>query len=225
MKAVVLLSGGLDSVTLLYHATRMHQLAAAISFDYGTRHNPQELACAKYHTQKLKLLHRVIRLDFIGELFNSSLLEGGNPIPDGHYEDASMKATVVPFRNAIFLSVATGYAESIGAQAVLIAAHAGDHAIYPDCREQFMIALGRAMRVGTYAEIELLRPFIERKKYEITILGRSLGVDFQMTWSCYKGGEVHCGTCGTCVERKEAFALAGLKDPTRYETKPALNPE
>ena len=127
-----------------------------------------------------------------------------------------MKRTVVPFRNGIMLSIAAGYAESCGAEGVVIAAHSGDHAIYPDCRERFMEAMGAAIREGTYAAVEVLRPFIGMTKGEIAARGVELGVDFGETWSCYKGGELHCGTCGTCVERREAFAVAGLSDPTRY---------
>ena len=134
----------------------------------------------------------------------------------GFVEAANMKQTVVPFRNAIMLAVATGLAESRGAEGLVIAAHGGDHAIYPDCREEFMRAMGDAMRLGTYAEVKLLRPFIAMTKAEIAAAGAKLGVDFGRTWSCYKGGEVHCGKCGTCVERREAFELAGISDPTVY---------
>jgi 7-cyano-7-deazaguanine synthase len=130
----------------------------------------------------------------------------------------------VPFRNAVFLSIACGFAESVGAEGLLIAAHGGDHAIYPDCREDFMAALGEAMRLGTYAGIRLLRPFIARDKAAIATEGAALGVDFALTWSCYKGGALHCGRCGTCVERREAFVRAGLPDPTRYEDLAPLPP-
>ena len=138
-------------------------------------------------------------------------------IPEGHYEDVSMKQTVVPFRNGIMLSIATGYAESQGAEMLVIAAHAGDHAIYPDCREDFMKAMGEAMRLGTYATIVLFRPFIRSTKADICDKGQQLGVDYSKTWSCYKGGVIHCGKCGTCVERREAFKVSGVPDPTEYE--------
>ena len=133
-----------------------------------------------------------------------------------------MKQTVVPFRNAIMLSIACGFAESVEAEGLVIAAHGGDHAIYPDCREDFMQAMGDAMRLGTYAGVQLLRPFIAMTKADIAAAGAKLGVDFARTWSCYKGGEVHCGKCGTCVERREAFALAGIIDPTGYVSNEAL---
>jgi 7-cyano-7-deazaguanine synthase len=133
-----------------------------------------------------------------------------------------MKQTVVPFRNAIMLSIACGFGESVGATGMVIAAHSGDHTIYPDCREDFMRAMAEAMRLGTYAGVQLLRPFIALTKGQIASEGARLGVNFARTWSCYKGGSVHCGTCGTCVERREAFADAGLIDPTEYAVTPAL---
>ncbi len=163
-----------------------------------------------------------IPLDFINRLFDSDLLKSGGEIPEGHYEAESMKKTVVPFRNAIMLSIACGFAESVGAQGLVIAAHDGDHAIYPDCREPFMQAIGNAMLLGTYAKIKLLRPFIEMSKADIAQEGFRLGIDFAQTWSCYQGGEKHCGKCGTCVERREAFALAGINDPTVYAETGAL---
>ena len=152
----------------------------------------------------------------MAELFASHLLTSGGAIPDGHYAEESMKQTVVPYRNGVMLAVATGLAESQGVEGLVIAAHAGDHAIYPDCREPFMQAPADAMRLGTYAGIHLLRPFIDTDKAGIAALGNRLGVDYAMTWSCYKGGEIHCGNCGTCVERREAFILAGVPDPTQY---------
>jgi 7-cyano-7-deazaguanine synthase len=159
----------------------------------------------------------VISLDFINRLFTSDLLQSGGEVPEGHYADENMKKTVVPFRNGIMLAIACGIAESRGAEGLVIAAHAGDHAIYPDCREGFMQGMATAMREGTYACVELLRPFIHLDKAGIARLGASLGVDYAQTWSCYKGHDLHCGKCGTCVERIEAFALAGMADPTVYE--------
>src|SRR5213079_3032853 len=142
----------------------------------------------------LGIPHQVIGLDFVGHLFQSHLLKSGGEIPEGHYQEKSMKQTVVPFRNGIMLSVAAGFAESIQAGALVIAAHAGDHAIYPDCREDFMKAMSDAIRLGTYAEVEVLRPFIAMSKAEIARRGHELGVDFTQTWSCYKGQDIHCGT-------------------------------
>jgi len=188
----------------------------AVSFDYGAKHNAREIPCAAENAARLGIRHQVVSLGFMGELFASNLLQGGGAIPDGHYEDQTMRQTVVPFRNAIMLSIAAGLAESAGAAGVVIAAHGGDHVIYPDCREDFMRSMGEAMRLGTYAQVQLLRPFIALDKSGIALEGARLGVDFARTWSCYKGGPIHCGRCGTCVERREAFLKAGLPDPTVY---------
>jgi len=177
------------------------------------------------HSQQFGIPHRIIKLDFVGRLFKSDLLQSGGTIPDGHYQEQTMKQTVVPFRNGIMLSIAGGFAESIEAQGLVIAAHAGDHAIYPDCREGFMKAMGDAIRLGTYAHIEILRPFIHSTKAEVARRGHELGVDYSKTWSCYKGGAIHCGTCGTCVERREAFMLAMLPDPTAYADTSPLPPK
>jgi 7-cyano-7-deazaguanine synthase len=221
---VVLLSGGMDSVAAFHEAMSQHKVVAAISFDYGAKHNHKELPFAAYHCRKFNIEHRVIPLNFVGELFKSDLLKSGGAIPDGHYEEQTMKSTVVPFRNGIMLSIAAGFAESKDATGLVIAAHAGDHAIYPDCREDFMKAMADAIRLGTYAGIKLLRPFITMTKAEIASRGQALGVDFAHTWSCYKGGTLHCGTCGTCVERREAFLVAGIADPTIYSSKNPLPP-
>lgn len=224
-KVVVLVSGGMDSVSALYEANHTYQVVGALSFDYGSKHNHKEIPFAEYHCQRLGIPHRAIQLDFVGQLFKSDLLKSGGAIPDGHYEEQTMKQTVVPFRNGIMLSIAGGYAESIEAQGLVIAAHAGDHAIYPDCRDDFMKAMADAIRLGTYAQIKILRPFIRSTKAEIARRGHELGVDFAKTWSCYKGGNTHCGTCGTCVERREAFMLAGLSDPTDYAQTTPLPPK
>ena len=222
MKVLTLVSGGMDSVTALYDAAQSHQIVGALGFDYGSKHNPRELPLGVWHANKLGIPHRTIRLPFINELFDSDLLRSGGPIPEGHYEEATMKQTVVPFRNGIMLAVAAGYAEPIGAEAIVIAAHAGDHAIYPDCREGFMQAMGEAITQGTYARLSLLRPFIAWNKARIVQRGVELKIDYARTWSCYKGGDRHCGVCGTCVERREAFQLASVKDPTDYAASPPL---
>ncbi|PWU14397.1 MAG: 7-cyano-7-deazaguanine synthase QueC [Verrucomicrobia bacterium] len=224
-KVVVLVSGGMDSVSALYHAQLEHDVIGALSFDYGSKHNHKEIPFAAFHCEHLGVPHRAIHLDFVAESFKSALLKSGGSIPDGHYEEQTMKQTVVPFRNGIMLSIAGGYAESIEAQGLVIAAHSGDHAIYPDCREAFMKVMADAIRLGTYAQIELLRPFIRMTKAEIARRGHELGLDFSKTWSCYKGGAVHCGSCGTCVERREAFLLAGISDPTPYADLSPLPPK
>jgi 7-cyano-7-deazaguanine synthase len=225
MKVVVLCSGGMDSVTALYWARREHTVQAVVSFDYGSKHNPRELPFAAEHAGKFGLRHETVPLLFMNRLFASDLLASGGSIPEGHYEAANMKQTVVPFRNAIMLSIAAGFAESIQADGLVIAAHGGDHAIYPDCREDFMCAMGDAMRTGTYAGVQLLRPFIALNKGAIAARGSRLGVDFSRTWSCYKGDAIHCGKCGTCVERREAFAQAGIPDPTVYAATGPLPPK
>ncbi|MBI2813477.1 MAG: 7-cyano-7-deazaguanine synthase QueC [Opitutae bacterium] len=222
MKVVVLCSGGMDSVTALHWARAHHEVCAVLSFDYGAKHNHREIPFAAEHAHAAGAPHRVIPLDFIGQLFASDLLKTGGDVPGGHYADENMKRTVVPFRNGIMLAAATGFAESAGAEGLVIAAHTGDHTIYPDCRQDFMQAMGDAIKLGTYAGVQLLRPFITLTKGQIAAEGARLGVDFARTWSCYKGGAVHCGQCGTCVERREAFQQAALADPTTYESTPPL---
>lgn len=222
MKVCVLLSGGMDSVTVLYEALQTHEVIACLSFDYGSKHNASEIPFAKLHAERHGVPHHTVSLEFMDQLFKSDLLRSGGDIPEGHYAESSMKQTVVPFRNGIMLAVATGFAESVEAEGVVIAAHSGDHAIYPDCRESFMKAMGDAMQHGTYPDLQLLRPFIAMDKTAIARRGAELGIDFSETWSCYKGGEIHCGVCGTCVERREAFILAGIEDPTSYEQTPEL---
>jgi len=224
-KIVVLCSGGMDSVAALYQAVRDFEVSSVLSFHYGSKHNDREIPFAEWHSAQLGVLHCTVRLDFIGEQFESDLLKTGGEIPKGHYEEANMKQTVVPFRNGIMLSIAGGFAESKGAQGLVIAAHSGDHAIYPDCREEFMRSMSDAIRLGTYAEVEVIRPFISMTKAEIAKRGNELGVDFSQTWSCYVGGEAHCGECGTCVERREAFLLAGISDPTKYLITSPLPPK
>jgi 7-cyano-7-deazaguanine synthase len=215
----------MDSVTALHDAARVHEVVAALSFHYGSKHNDRELPLAAWQADRLGLPHLVIPLGFIGEHFASDLLAGGGEIPKGHYEEQTMKQTVVPFRNGIMLAVAAGFAESKDAQGLVIAAHAGDHAIYPDCREDFMRSMAEAIRLGTYAGIAVLRPFIAMTKADIARRGAHLGVDYARTWSCYVGGETHCGECGTCVERREAFLLSGVPDPTDYLSTAPLPPK
>lgn len=225
MQVVVLCSGGMDSVTALHWARRHHAVTAAVSFDYGSKHNHRELPFAAEQARLLGVPHRVIKLAFMDRLFTSTLLRSGGAVPEGHYEAATMRQTVVPFRNAIMLAIAAGFAESHGAEGLVIAAHGGDHAIYPDCREEFLRAMGEAMRQGTYAGLALLRPFVAMNKAQIAVEGARLGVDYARTWSCYQGGRIHCGKCGTCVERREAFLLAGLPDPTVYASAGPLPPK
>lgn len=212
--SLIIVSGGMDSITLLYD--RKDSIALALSFDYGSNHNSREIPYAQLHCKRLGIRHIVIPLDFMHQYFTSSLLEGAEAIPDGHYADENMKSTVVPFRNGIMLSVAIGIAESNGLKKVLIANHGGDHAIYPDCRPDFISAINKAAMSGTYLNVEVDAPYTNISKTDIARRGAALGIDYSETWSCYKGGAVHCGTCGTCVERKEALHDAGIDDKTEY---------
>ena len=214
--SVIVVSGGMDSITLLYD--KKEEIALAVTFDYGSKHNAREIAWAKVHCGRLGIRHIVIKLDFMQKYFTSSLLEGGDEIPEGHYADENMKSTVVPFRNGIMLSVAAGIAESNGLKKILIANHGGDHTIYPDCLPEFIGAMDRAIANGTYEDVRIDAPYTNITKADIAKIGKRLGIDYSETWSCYKGGERHCGKCGTCIERKEAMALAGIDDRTEYES-------
>ena len=213
--SLIIVSGGMDSITLLHY--RKEQISLAVTFDYGSNHNRRETEFAAYHCKSLGIEHIVIPLSFIHDYFKSSLLQGADAIPEGHYTAENMKSTVVPFRNGIMLAVACGIAESRGLDRVLIANHNGDHAIYPDCRENFIAAMGKAMEAGTYEHISIDAPFTDISKTDIALIGKRLGIDYSKTYSCYKGGEKHCGKCGTCVERKEALRNAGIEDTTEYE--------
>lgn len=206
--SLIVLSGGMDSTTLLWD--RKDSIALAVTFDYGSRHNAREIECARKNCEMLGVEHLVIPLEFMGKYFKSSLLIGGEDIPEGHYTDENMKSTVVPFRNGIMLSIAAGLAESRGLKKVMLANHSGDHAIYPDCRPDFVDAMSRAISEGTYEGIEIDAPYTNISKSDIARIGKRMGVDYNLTYSCYKGGEKHCGKCGTCVEREEALREAGI---------------
>lgn len=213
--SIIIVSGGMDSVTLLYDFK--DRIALGISFDYGSNHNAKEIPFAKLHCERLGIKHVTIPLDFMHQYFKSSLLEGADAIPEGHYQDENMKSTVVPFRNGIMLAIAAGMAESYGLSHVMIANHGGDHAIYPDCRPEFISAMSNATEAGSYNGVTVLAPYTNITKGDIARRGKELGIDYNETWSCYKGGKKHCGKCGTCVERKEALHYAGIEDTTEYE--------
>ena len=212
--ALIILSGGMDSVTMLYEYRE--RIALALTFDYGSNHAENEIACARLHCERLGIRHIIIPLDFIHRYFTSSLLQGGDAIPEGHYTSENMASTVVPFRNGIMLSIACGMAESNGLKFVMIANHGGDHTIYPDCRDEFIQAMSQAMNAGTDTNVQVFAPYTNITKADIARRGKSLGLDYSETWSCYKGGNVHCGKCSTCIERKEAMVEAGIKDTTKY---------
>ena len=205
----------MDSITLLYEMK--DRIALAISFDYGANHNFREIPFARIHCHRLGISHITIPLAFIHQYFKSSLLEGADAIPEGHYASENMKSTVVPFRNGVMLSIACGIAESHKLTNVMIANHAGDHTIYPDCTPSFIHAMNEATVAGTYVHVHVLAPYTNISKADIARHGKELGLDYSQTWSCYKGGEIHCGKCGTCVERKEALKEAGIVDTTKYE--------
>jgi 7-cyano-7-deazaguanine synthase len=218
---VAVVSGGVDSTVLAHHLRAEGWALRLLSFDYGQRH-AVELDFARRLAAGLGARHDVVDLSSVGRLLGgSALTDDAVDVPEGHYTDESMKATVVANRNAIFVNVAVGVAVADGADAVAIGIHAGDHAVYPDCRPEFVDAADYLARVANEGFLPdgfaLLAPFVHRSKADIVRLGAELGVDFGETWSCYKGGDVHCGACGTCVERREAFSLAGVPDPTKYE--------
>lgn len=221
MKTLVILSGGMDSTTLMYHLDNEGDQLQTISFSYGQRHS-RELLSAGFLTGELDLEGVCITVDHELLKPSSSALVGGSDVPHGHYAADNMKATVVPNRNMTFLSMALARCIAIGADRVAYAAHAGDHDIYPDCRPDFVNAMTHAANVCDWWENSppyidhLHAPFLRKTKADIVSIGRDLGVPFERTWSCYEGGEIHCGRCGTCVERREAFWLAGVDDPTEY---------
>lgn len=210
---IIIVSGGMDSVTLMHEYK--DRIALAVTFDYHSRHAEHEIACARWHCEQLGIRHLVLELGFMEQYFRSSLLKNGfEEIPEGHYAEENMKSTVVPFRNGIMLSIVAGLAESEGLQYLLMANHSGDHFVYPDCRPEFVEAMNKAIEAGTTNGVTLLAPYTDISKRDIALRGKEMGVDYSHTYSCYKGGDVHCGKCGTCVERKEA--LEGF-DPTIYE--------
>ena len=210
-KYLLVLSGGMDSTTMLYDYR--DSIAAAVTFQYGSNHNLREARCARINCEHLGVEWIEIDLSFMAKHFESSLLQGADAIPEGNYDDENMRSTVVPFRNGIMLAVAAGLAESRGLDGVMIANHSGDHAIYPDCRPEFIRSMGAAIADGTYEHLKLFAPYTGLTKGEIALRGKELGVDYSLTYSCYKGGEHHCGKCGTCVERAEALKFAGITLP------------
>ena len=216
MKTVIVYSGGLDSTVLLYHLRQAGHDLHALSVDYGQRHRC-ELECAAAIREELDIPQPVANLSALQPLLaGSSLTSSEIEVAEGHYTEENMKSTVVPNRNMILLSVATGHALSIKAGQIAYAAHSGDHAIYPDCRGEFADAMSNAIRLADWEKVELIRPFVNWTKADIVRRGAELSVPFAKTWSCYKGGDLHCGRCGTCIERREAFDLAKVNDPTAY---------
>ncbi|MER9637299.1 7-cyano-7-deazaguanine synthase QueC [Mesorhizobium sp. M0228] len=218
MKTLVVCSGGLDSVTLAHKVAAEHELAGLLSFDYGQRHR-KELGFAALCGERLSVPHRIIDIHEIGGGLSGSALTDNVDVPDGHYAEDTMKVTVVPNRNAIMLAIAFGFAAAHGVDAVATAVHGGDHFIYPDCRPAFIDAFQMMQdhALDGYAKIRVYAPYVNLTKADIVRNGAAYATPFAQTWSCYKGAERHCGRCGTCVERREAFHLSGQPDPTEYE--------
>ena len=215
---IAVVSGGLDSVTLAHYLADVGQVPLVLSFDYGQRH-AKELAFAQRCAGRIGAMWECVDLRSVQRLLSgSALTDNSVDVPLGHYASPTMRSTIVPNRNAIMLAIAFGVAAASGADAVGIAVHAGDHPVYPDCRPEFIAAFEAMERIATagYASLALLAPFVHKSKADIVSLGDSLGVPFGQTWSCYQGHDLHCGRCGTCVERKEAFLLAQVPDPTEY---------
>lgn len=218
MKALVVLSGGMDSTTALSAAVELHgsKEVATITFNYGSKHNAKENVAAKNVADYYQVSNKLVQLPFVNELFKSDLLSSGGEIPEGHYAEDTMRRTVVPYRNAIMLSIAAGYASSIGANQLVLGNHAGDHAVYPDCREEFTKPFKQALLHGDWNPVSVIRYFENYSKAQIAEMGLKVGTPYHMTWTCYKGGDIACGRCGTDVERLEAFDLAQGTDPLEY---------
>ena len=216
MKTICLFSGGLDSTVLLWHLLHQGHEVKCLSVNYGQRH-AREVLSAKRIVQLTQVEHEVADLRSVSHLLTGSALTSDIEVPEGHYAEESMRQTVVPNRNMILLSVAIGGAVSTGSDAVAFACHAGDHTIYPDCRPEFTEAMRLAASLCDWRPVEVLAPFVDKTKAEIVKIGAQLGAPLEQTWSCYQGAKLHCGRCGTCVERREAFDLAGVPDPTEYE--------
>jgi 7-cyano-7-deazaguanine synthase len=223
-KVVAVVSGGLDSTVLVSHLLDLGLDVSMISFDYGQRHK-KELSFAKMTAQRYELRHEIVDLSEVTKLISRSVLtDQSRDVPDGHYAEETMRQTVVPNRNAIMLNIAAGWAITLDATAIATAIHAGDHYIYPDCRPIFREKISEMLKVANEGFINpffsVRAPFITSTKGDIVKLGHALGVNWDETWSCYKGGLQHCGSCGTCFERREAFEEAGVADPTSYDSTP-----
>jgi len=221
MKILPVVSGGMDSITMLHALNETDEIVEVISFNYGQRHKV-ELAYAARNCEKLGLTHKIIDISFLAQLLDKSALTGDIDVPEGHYEQENMIQTVVPNRNMILASIAIGRAVNIGAEAIALGVHSGDHAIYPDCRPEFIVALGQVSEIANYDPIYVLAPFLYDDKTKIIRKGLDLNspVDYAQTWTCYKGnGGSACGKCGSCQERLEAFKNNDIEDPLPYETR------
>lgn len=224
-KIVAVVSGGMDSVTMLHDLVDQGNDVAVISFDYGQRH-VKELDVAAQNAEKLGLDHTIVRMDFMRQILGNSALTAGGDVPEGHYADENMKATVVPNRNMIMAAIAIGHAVNLGYNAVALGVHSGDHAIYPDCRPEFVSALRTASLIANYEPIDVLAPYLHLDKGGIIERGLQIEtMDYSETWTCYKGLEKACGSCGSCQERLEGFEQNGIEDPIEYDTREILAPK
>jgi 7-cyano-7-deazaguanine synthase len=215
MRSLLILSGGVDSTTLLYDLINQGYEVEALTFDYQQKHR-KEIECARKTCIKLKVPHKVLDLKILNEIAPSSLTRKDWIVPEGRYDEESMKSTVVPNRNMIFLSLAAAYAIGKQIPHLFYAAHSGDHAIYPDCRPSFVSAMETALHLCDWHDLTLHAPYLHLSKADIVKIGVNLGVDYALTWTCYRGEDRPCGKCGACVERREAFAEAGARDPLEY---------
>jgi 7-cyano-7-deazaguanine synthase len=215
-KVVVIFSGGMDSFTVLHRALKDGKEVYALTFDYGQKH-VKEIACASKVCQQLGVAHKVIDISSINQLLAGSSLTDDIDIPEGHYEAESMKSTVVPNRNMILLSLAVGYAVSVEAAQVYYGAHSGDHAIYPDCRPEFVMKMNEVCQIANYQAVEIFSPYLANSKSDILTDGLKMGLRYDDTWTCYNGRAQACGKCGACQERLEAFADNNVTDPLAYE--------
>lgn len=215
-KAVVIFSGGMDSFTVLNRAIRDGLEVYALTFDYGQRH-VKEVNFAQNACERLGINHKIVDISAIGDIIAGSSLTANIEVPEGHYEAESMKQTVVPNRNMILLSLAVGYAVSLEASKVYYGAHSGDHAIYPDCRPEFVQKMQDVCAIANYDPIDIVVPYLESNKIDILKDGLKMGLDYGLTWTCYNGREHACGKCGACQERLEAFAKNNVTDPLTYE--------
>jgi 7-cyano-7-deazaguanine synthase len=215
MKVLAIVSGGMDSITMLHKLNEEHEVKV-ISFNYGQRHS-KELDVAKINSELLGLEHKIIDIEVLKQLISNSALTGDTDVPEGHYAEENMTQTVVPNRNMIMASLAIGYAVNIDFDAIAMGIHSGDHAIYPDCRPEFHSALRTCALIANYKPIEVLAPYLYSDKTGIIKDGLKIGVDYSKTWTCYKGGEIACGVCGSCQERLEGFKNNNIEDPLEYE--------
>ncbi|MDO6763969.1 7-cyano-7-deazaguanine synthase QueC [Agarivorans sp. 1_MG-2023] len=215
-KAVVIYSGGMDSYTVLHKTLQLGLQPFALSFNYGQRHI-KELEYAKNVCDEQSVEHKIVDISSINQLLEGSSLTSDIDIPEGDYQEESMKSTVVPNRNMILLSLAIGYAVSIGAKKVFYGAHSGDHAIYPDCRPEFVRKMNEVSLIANYEAVEVISPYLEQSKIDILSDGLAMNLDYAKTWTCYNGRDLACGKCGACQERLEAFKLNAVKDPLSYE--------